>query len=59
MSMSLVSEWQMNVDELKELSGRLTGLLDDPQPDLYTWLHALSEVLLELYEWDDRNGATS
>jgi len=38
----------LGLDQLKELNRRLSGLLDDPQPGLYTWHKMLSECLIEM-----------
>lgn len=37
-----------NLEELKNLNKRLTGLLEDPQPGLFTWHDALADVLLQI-----------
>lgn len=36
------------IDELKELNRQLAGLLDDPQPGLFTWKEALSACCLDI-----------
>lgn len=38
----------MTIEELQDLNKRLTALLDDPQPGLFTWCEMLWKVLAEL-----------
>ena len=38
----------MTIEELKEITRRLTALLDDPQPGLFSWNLCLGKVMTEL-----------
>jgi len=40
----------MTIERLRELNLRLTGLLDDPQPGLFTWHEALHTLLHQIHE---------
>lgn len=40
-----------NLDELKELSRQLSGLMKDPQPGLATWNAMLTKVLKKIAEF--------
>lgn len=37
-----------DLDRLRELNRRLTALLDDPQPGLFSWCQCLAEVMRDL-----------
>ena len=37
-----------SLKELKDLNRRLTSLLDDPQPGLFTWCESFSDVCYQI-----------
>jgi hypothetical protein len=44
----------MTIKRLKELSNRLSSLLDDPQPGFVSWCISLNEVMSSLTtEWNN------
>lgn len=40
----------MTIDELKDRVARLNGLLQDPQPGLFSWHMAVHDLLKEITE---------
>jgi hypothetical protein len=49
--MAETTEKKSGIGHLKELHEKLGKMLDDPQPGLFSWQTALSEVLMEMADY--------